>query len=404
MEFSYKAINERGEHIEGVREADDKFELARHIKEDGHILVSAEPKRAGRNGFSKSFEIFFTRIAAQEKIIVAKNLSAMVKAGLSLARSLNILERQTKNPRLNLILREVGSDIQGGFALHAALLKHPKVFSPLFVSMVRAGEESGSLPQALDVIGSQLEKSYVLRKKIRGALIYPSIIIIAMIVVGVLMLMFVVPTLTATFKELNVALPASTQAIISVSDFLIKHTIAAMLSVVFFVGAVVAFFRTDFGKRMADYSILRIPIIGSLAKKINAARTTRTLASLLSSGVDVVEALSITTDVLQNSYYKDVLRGAEDKIQKGIPLSRVILGAEKLYPILVGEMIEVGEETGKLSDMLIQVASFYEGDVEEATKNMATIIEPFLMVVVGVVVGFFAISMISPTYSLLQGI
>lgn len=397
MEFTYKAITPKGEKISGAAEAGDKYELAHIVRGQGNTLISADTAEIKKG-------IGFSRVKTQDKIIFAKNLGAMLKAGLSLSRAISIMERQTGNEKFKKVLANVGSDISKGSTLSGSLAGFPDIFSSLFVAMVMAGEESGSLAESLNIVGNQMEKAYVLQRKIRGALLYPAIIITAMFIVGALMLVFVVPTLTATFKELNVALPISTQIIVGVSDFLVAHTIVAFFSVVLFIGLAVMFFRSPRGKRIVDFSVTRIPLIGPLAKKANAARTARTLSSLLSSGVDIVEALGITRDVVQNSYYKEVLEGAQKGIQKGTQLSKVFADAPHLYPILVGEMIEVGEETGKLSDMLLQIALFYEGEVEEATKNMATIIEPFLMVLVGVVVGFFAVSMISPTYSLLDNI
>jgi len=404
MRFTYKAIGEGGEKISGSAEAKDKFDLARELKAGGKLLVFAEEEGRGDARSIASINVFLSRVTMQDKIIFARNLSAMVHAGLSLSRGMNILERQTKSEKFKKILRSVGNDIKEGNSLSESMKKHSGVFSSLFVAMVRAGEESGSLSQSLKLVGSQMEKSYNLQRKIKGALIYPAIIMLAMVIVGALMLIFVVPTLTSTFKELNAELPLSTQSIIFVSDILIAHTFTIFFGLAVVVSLLVMFFRTQKGKRMTDFTFLRVPIIGTLVKKTNSARTARTLASLLSSGVDIIEALGITKDVLQNSYYKEIVGEAQEGIQKGSPLSGAFIGAKDLYPILVGEMMEVGEETGQLSNMLIEIADFYEGEVEEATKNMATIIEPFLMIIVGAVVGFFAIAMISPTYSLLNNI
>jgi len=404
MKFKYKAISPSGETISDVIEAKDKFDLAHQLKEGGKLLVFAEEEKGGGFISMASINAMLSRVNMQEKITFARNLSAMVHAGLTLSRGMNILERQTKNEKFKKILRAIGESIKEGNSLSDSLSKYPNVFSSLFVSMVRAGEESGSLAQSLKIISAQMEKNYLLQKKIKGALVYPAIIMIAMVIVGILMLIFVVPTLTSTFEELNVELPVSTQAIIFVSDTLINHTLGIFGGLAIFIMLTMAYFRTPRGKRILDFSFLHIPIIGKLVKKTNSARTARTLSSLLSSGVDIVEALGITKDILQNSYYKAIVTEAQEGIQKGRPLSKAFIGAENLYPILVGEMMEVGEETGQLSNMLLEIADFYEGEVEEATKNMATIIEPFLMIVVGVVVGFFAVAMISPTYSLLNNI
>jgi type IV pilus assembly protein PilC len=249
-----------------------------------------------------------------------------------------------------------------------------------------------------------MEKTYLLKRKIRGALMYPGIILTAMIIIGILMLIYVVPTLTATFKELEIDLPASTRAIILISDFLKDHTFIFLFGIFAIVGGLYAWSQDPKGKRSLDYIFLHIPLISNLVRETNSARTARTLSSLLSSGIEVVNALEITKDVVKNSYYKEVLSKAENKIQKGVSLSKIFEEESDIYPIFVSEMVSVGEETGKLSDMFQRVAIFYEEDIDQKTKNMSTIIEPFLMIFIGVVVGFFALSMITPTYSLVGGL
>lgn len=400
--FTYTAIDRAGKRMSGEGDAKDEYELGKNLKAAGTILLSVQEKK--EKSFLQMSIPFFSRVKTQDKIIFAKNLAAMIKAGLSLDRGLGIIQRQTKSEKFKAVVAKVEETVSRGEAFHDALAAHPGVFSPLLVSMVKAGEESGSLADSLSVVGVQMEKNYLLLKKVRGALIYPGIVMTAMVVVGILMLIFVVPTLTATFKELNVDLPASTQAIITVSDFLANHTFIALLSLIAIVMGLVYFFRTKRGKRIGETIVLHMPVIKELVKKTNAARTGRTLSSLLAAGVDMVEAINITEEVIQNSYFKEVLHEAAAHVQKGIPLSSSFKKDKVPYPILVGEMIEVGEETGKLSGMLGEIATFYETEVEEATKNLSTVVEPILMVIVGTVVGFFAVSMISPTYSLLNSI
>jgi type IV pilus assembly protein PilC len=270
--------------------------------------------------------------------------------------------------------------------------------------MVRAGEEAGGLSQALSVIGTQLEKSYLLKKKIKGAMIYPAVILSALVIIGILMFIFVVPTLASTFKELHTQLPFSTQIIIGISDFLTNNLILALSGIVGVVASFVLALRTKKGRRAFEFLIFRLPVVGELVRESNAARTARTLSSLLSSGVGMIEAIKITQDVLQNSYYKEVMGVASEQAQKGIPLSAVFVQHGDIYPPLVGDMVEVGEETGKLAEMLMNVATFYENEVDDATKNMSTIIEPVLMLVIGASVGFFAVSMITPMYSVMSNI
>ncbi|OHA81857.1 MAG: hypothetical protein A2675_01775 [Candidatus Yonathbacteria bacterium RIFCSPHIGHO2_01_FULL_51_10] len=402
--FHYKAKDASGDLSEGTVAAGNKFELARNLKAEGKEVLFAEETQASGKNFSDAVAAFLTRIKMEDLIMFSKNLSAMINAGLALSRALSVLERQTPNQKFKGVLHELGEDISKGTSLSDAMGKHSAVFSTLFVSMVRAGEESGNLAQSLEVIGSQLEKSYVLRKKIKGAMMYPAVVITAMIIIATLMFIYVVPSLLETFKSMNVELPTSTKVIIFISDSLQNYGLWVFLGAVVLAIGVVMGLRTSRGKRAFEWVVLHLPVISGIAKESNSAMTSRTLSSLLSSGVDIIEALHITRDVVQNSYYKDVIDAAIKNIEKGSALSVAFVEAEKIYPILVGEMIEVGEETGKLSEMLLRVAVFYEAEVEAATKDMATIIEPILMLVIGGGVGFFAVSMITPLYSVMNNI
>ena len=266
--------------------------------------------------------------------------------------------------------------------------------------MVRAGEESGNLSLALQSVSLQMEKTYQLNKKIRGALMYPAVIFSLMVVIGVLMMVYMVPTLTATFVGLGIKLPLSTRIVIAVSDFLKDYFLFVVLGFVFAVVALIAFLRTLSGQRIFDTILLKLPVISEIVKEVNSARTARTLASLVSSGVDIVVAIGVTRDVIQNSYYKEVLDEVGAVIQKGESMSLVFSKHEKLYPLFVGEMVSVGEETGTIGEMLSAVATFYEDEVDQKPKDMSSIVEPVLMIIIGAAVGLFAISMLGPTYSL----
>ena len=402
--FSFKALKQGGEKYDGVREAPNKFVLYDQVKKEGGTIFAVKEVKEGGFKFSLRMPKFLSKVKASDKVMFAKNLGSMIEAGLPLTRALSVIERQTRNRVLKDIVQSLGEDISRGESLSIALAKYPETFSQLFISMVKAGEESGSLTKSLKMIGSQLEKTYLLTKKIRGAMIYPVIVILIMIGIGILMLIYVVPTLTSTFKELNMKLPLSTRSIIFFSELLKNNLIIfVILVVIAFVGAI-WFGRTKVGKRFYDIVLLHTPVIAGIVKEVNAARTARTLSSLLSAGVDFLVAIRITTDVVQNSFYKAVLEKAEANVEKGKPISEIFVQEEKLYPIFVGEMTNIGEETGKLSEMLENVAIFYETDVEQKTKDMSTVIEPFLMVIIGVVVGFFAVSMLQPIYSLVDAI
>jgi len=401
MKFSYQSIAQDSEHKKGLRDADDKFALARMLKAEGEMLIMAEEVKSS----SISLKIpFLTGVKIHEKIIFTRNLASMLEAGLPVSRALSVIERQLKNKTLKDIVIALNENIRIGKTLSEGMKLYPDVFPPLCVSMVASGEETGQLSEALSTVSSQMEKTYLLKKKIQGALLYPCIILIAMLCIGIFMLVYIVPTLTNTFKSLGTDLPASTQFIISASDLFQTHMVLIFLSFLIIGFLVFIFSKTSSGKRFVDFVLLHIPVISPLVKETNSARTTRTLSSLLSAGVSVVEAINITKDVIQNSYYKEVLEQAKHNIETGSPIAEVFAQAEHLYPVFVGEMIAVGEETGDLGSTLLKVAIFYETEVEQKTKDMSTIVEPVLMLIVGVAVGFFAISMISPIYSVVDKI
>lgn len=397
--FHYKTINKGGKEIEGTLEAKDKFDLYHLIKADGSTVVFAEEMKENKSGFSADNVLpFLNRVNNHDKILFARNLSKMIDAGLPLTRGLSIMEKESKG-EFKRVLIELNDSVSKGNTLNESMKAHPKVFSELFVSMVRSGEESGNLSKSLQNIAMQMEKSYQLTKKIKGALIYPVVIIFLMIAIGILMMIYMVPTLTATFGGLGVDLPMSTKIIIWTSNFLVVYYAFVIMGALAFVFLIAFLLKTTKGKLMIDMTLLKTPIIKDMVKHINSARTARTLSSLLTSGVDIVLATNVTKEVLQNSYYKKVLEEIEVTIQKGVPMSKVFSSHEDLYPVFVSEMVSVGEETGKIGDMLMSVALFYEDEIDQKTKDMSSVIEPFLMIFIGLAVGFFAISIISPIYS-----
>lgn len=404
MLFTYSAKSNTGEILNGQLESADRLSLAHDLKSKGYTPISISEKSGSFLDKFSGFSETFSKVSVSEQIIFTKNLGGMIRAGLSLYRALSVLKKQTKNPKLNKVLESLSVDINAGGTLSSGFAKFPGVFSKLFVSMTRAGEESGNLAGALAEIGVNLEKSNALTKKIRGALIYPGVIMSAMVVIGVLMFAFVVPTLAGTFKELGVDLPTSTRVLIFMGNFFSNHLILTFVIILGLGFGMFSLFRAAFMAKYIDFVVVRIPVIGTLARELNTARTARTMSSLLSSGVSIIRAVEITQDVVQNVYYKKVLNDAKAGVEKGAPFSEAFAANVKLYPIMMSEMIQVGEETGKLADMLLQIALFYEEEVDNKTKNLSTIIEPLLMVVIGSGVGFFAISMISPLYSILGNI
>lgn len=401
--YFYKAIKKSGEVYKSSIFATDEDDLKKKVRSQEGVIINYSIKE-GWFSFLNNFSLIGFSVSTQDKIIFAKNLSSMIDAGLPVSKSLSTLEKQFKNPKFKQIIQNINSDIKKGDPINIALKKYPNVFSSLFVSMVKAGEESGKIADSLKIVYEQMESSDFLRKKVKGAMIYPIIIVIAMLVIGILMLVFIVPTLQETFIDVGAELPLSTQIVIAFSNFLKNHIILFFNSLIILLAGGFFSSRTRRGKNMIDTVVLKIPIISTIIKEINSARTARTLSSLLSSGVDIVRAFDITEEIIQNHHYKKVLNDAKKNIQGGVPIAEIFVQNEKLYPPIVGAMMEVGEETGKLPKMLLEIASFYEGEVAQKTKNISTIIEPILMVFIGVAVGFFAVSMISPMYSLMNNI
>lgn len=407
MKYSYKAARADGTVATGEREAPDRYALARELRGEGLTVTQtkllSELDEKHRLHF-QDLRSLFGRVKIKDKIVFASSLAAMVGSGLSLSRALAVLERQVPNKKFKQIITGLSQRVNGGEPFSVALAAYPDVFPPVFVAMVGAGEESGKLADSLEIVRAQLQKSYDLRRKIRGAMIYPAIIVVVIIAIGILMMIFLVPNLTSLFRDLEVELPLSTRVVIAVSDFLTQHTLFFLAGLIVVLGGLWRLAQTMTGRLLLTRLWLHLPAIKTIIKNLNSAITMRTISSLVSSGVSMLEALAITGKVLQNPFYQAVLAEAAISVGKGSPLSQSFQNREDIYPILVGEMMEVGEETGNLSGMLLKGAIFFEEEVEQATKNLSTIIEPALMVLIGIAVGFFAVSMLGPMYSLSDAI
>lgn len=400
--YKYKYIV-NGVEKQETKSFADKGELYSAIRGENGSVVSVEEiksKGPGINIFS-----FRKKIKPEDQINFAKNIAVMIDAGLSISRALSVLQKQAKKKNMISLLESISTSVSSGETFSKSLEAHPEVFSQLFVSMVRAGEESGKLSESLRTIGQQLEKSYLLTKKVKGAMIYPVVIMTIMLVIGIVLMVYMVPTLTETFKGLNIELPLPTRIIVAISDFLRLNFLLTLGFIAFIFFSIFFSLKTKRGKDFLDSLVLHLPIIGSMSKEVNAARTARTLSSLISSGVPIVSALETTGDVLQNHYFKEIVNTATKKVELGELLS-VSLNSESqnLYPVFLSEMLSVGEETGKMSEMLGNIADYYEAEIDQKTKDLSTIIEPFLMVLMGIAVGIFAIAMMLPTYSLVDAI
>jgi type IV pilus assembly protein PilC len=405
MEVFYTAKSFSGETKSGQAKVNDEKELVEQLRQEGFILTSFKEINTG-NGMNIDIKFLdrFSSISVQEKMMFARNLSVMISSGLPLSKSLQNITLQTKNKRFIEILRHISDDIQTGSSFADSLVKFPGVFDELFTNMIRVGEISGNLEEVLNILSGQLEKDHALIKKVRGALVYPAVILVAMGLVGIVMMVFVVPQITSVFKDLNATLPASTQFIISSSSAMRDYWYLFIIALPLLFISAKFLAATDGGKKAIGIFLINLPVIKNIVIKVNCARFARIYSSLLGSGVSVVESLHILSRTLTNYYYKKAFIRAVSEVQKGVNLSKIIFEEKKAFPILVPQMIEVGEETGKTEEVLQKLAEFYEEDVDQITKNLSSIIEPVLMLLIGTVVGFFAISILQPMYGVLENI
>jgi len=402
--YSYFAKSLKGEEKNGTMEAKNVQQLSATLKEQGYILIKAEPEteKGEKKGFSLPF--FRKKVSLTEKLMFTRNLQVMIVSGLSLPKALRILSDQSKSKRFKEVILKIEENITKGKNFSESLEEFPDVFSELFRNMIKVGEETGGMDNVLKILARQLEKEHDLKSKIKGAMIYPAVIICAMIGIGILMLIMVVPTLAKTFEELKIELPLTTRVVMWLGNFLAQNWLLCIIVI-----AVAVFFlrlisKSKSGKKTIDYILLKIPVISSLVKKTNSAYTVRTLSSLVASGVPIVRSLEIVAGTLDNVYYKTAILDASEKVRKGEKLSSALSSYTAIYPSLVLQMLEVGEETGETSSILAKLADFFEEDIANETKNLSSIIEPILMLIIGTVIGFFAVSMVQPMYTMLDAI
>ena len=403
--YSYLAKSLKGEEKSGTIEVKNLQQLSRTLKEQGFILIKAEPQKSKGEKKNLAFSLpFFGGVSLTEKLMFTRNLQVMITSGLPLPRSLETLALQSKNKKFKKALLEIREKVIKGSNFSDTLMDYPQIFSELFQNMIKVGEETGGLDEVLKILSLQMEREHELKSKITGALIYPAVIIMTMIGIGILMLIMVVPQLAETFEELDIELPLTTKVVINLGTFLAENGILALIIIFVFSFLVLLILRTKAGKRIIDTIFLKIPIVSPLIKKTNSANTIRALSSLIASGVPIVKSLEIVSGTLGNVYYKEAVLEVAKKVRKGEKLSLAFKPYQSIYPPIVFQMIEVGEETGETSGILAKLADFFEEEIGNATKNLTAVIEPILMLIVGGVIGFFAISMVQPMYSMLGGI
>ncbi len=393
--FTYIARNEYGEKINGKVEARTREQAASVLINRKLLVIKVKPQ--GEASFAFVHDMLFG-IKADDLVNFTRQLSTMISAGLPLATALSILQDQSK-PSMSKLVSKILKDIEGGNSFADSLNNHPDVFSRVFIQLVRAGEVGGVLDNVLERLADTLEKKKDFRAKTKGAMIYPVIVVIAMIVVGFIMMIFVIPKLTQMYEDFNAELPFATRALIAISEFMSNFWYVIIIAAAGIVVGLRQWSKTEMGERKIDETIMEIPIIGDLHKKLVLTEFARTLSLLLGAGVSLLESLDIVAKALDSAVIREIIDEAKDEVEKGVPLSQA-LGVYEELPTILPQMISVGEETGRIDEILMKLAEYYERESEYAVKNLTTIMEPLIMLVLGVGVGFMVISIIMPIYNL----
>lgn len=352
----------------------------------------------------KRFVINLQTVSLRDKIFFVQNMKIMIKGGLSLGQALKTISQQVSNSYFKDILMDISDQVQAGTAFSKALGSYPKTFDHLFINMIKSGELSGGLDNVLDKLYVQMKRDHDLVGKVKGAMIYPAVVLVAMFGIGAAMMVFVIPKLITVFDEFNADLPVPTKILIAVSRFISHNGMAVLIGLVIFLVVFLKFYHSESGRRVFHKLFLTLPIISGIVKKINLARFCRTASSLLKTDIPIVKSLEITSLVVGNYYYQQALKEASKKIAKGMQINKVLSDYPKLFPATVLQTLKVGEESGAVDSTLEEVAAFYEEDVNQVMANLPSIIEPILILVLGLGVGAMAVAVIMPMYSLTSSI
>jgi type IV pilus assembly protein PilC len=399
-EFAYRVRDAHGRSMTGVREAESRDGVIRLLQQQGFIPIDVTEKKAGLSGDIK-IPGLSDRVKLKDIAVGSRQLATMINAGLPLLRALTVLTEQTESKALAKIWGECRVDVETGSSFSASLAKHPKAFSDLYVSMVRAGEAGGVLDDVLLRVADTLEKQVELRNKIKSAMTYPVMVAALVFLILVAILLFVVPTFEQLYKDLGGVLPLPTRILLVLSKVVKKFlplVIAAIVAGAFLLRRYVT---TEGGRTQYDYLKLRVPIFGELFRKVAMSRFARTLGVLMKSGVPVLQSLEITQDTVQNKIVANALKDVEVSVREGESLARP-LERHKVFPPMVVQMLAVGEETGAVDTMLEKVADFYDSEVASTIEGLTSLIEPLLIAVLGGVVGGILISLYLPMFRIIN--
>jgi len=401
--FAYVAKDKSGKIHRGRAEADNEKLLTKRLQESGYWVSQITREGGAVKPNRNPLKFFKKKIKLDQLSIFCRQFATMINAGVSLVRCLQVLEIQTVNPRLKLIIRDVSSRVEAGETLSRAMMHHNNVFSPLFIGLIRAGEVGGVLDETLDRLSQFLESDLHLRRKIKAAMTYPILVMVIAFVIVTGLVVFIVPKFIEIFKDFDVKMPMMTQILITVSEFSTSKLGAVILIGGGFGGPMLwrKFTSTKFGKRLWDKYKLKLPIFGKLSLNIAVARFTRTLSTLLTSGVPTLQAMETVSGAIDNETFSETIMKARARIREGDPIGEP-LEKSGLFPPMVVQMISIGEETGALDAMLSKVADFYESEIETQLQSLAAALEPLMIVILGAIVGFIVIAMFMPLIAIVS--
>lgn len=394
--FSYKVLDFRGKKIQGMINGFNRTAVAESLVSRGFDVLSVDDKT---DSLELKLLILINPVSIKDIVIFSRQFSVMISANLALVQSLKTVAEQTENITLKSVLSEIAYEVDGGASLSSSLGKRSKIFSDFYVSVVKSGETSGKLDDVLTYLADEMEKDFDMLSRIKGAMIYPAFVLVGMTVVGAIMMIVVVPKLTDVLKETGGELPLATRIVMGFSDFLIHYWFLGLLAAIAFVVLFRLYSKSGQGKKNVDFLRLKLPVFGKLFQYIYLVRFTRSMNTLIVGGVSITKSLEIVAEVVGNDVYKSLIVRSIDEVREGNPLSTVFEGNENV-PVMIPQMINVGEKTGKLDLVLKKIADFYGREIDNMLRNLVTLMEPLIMVVMGVAVGIMVAAIIMPMYDM----
>lgn len=394
--FTYTAKDLQGEYHRGDVEVLDEYQGAQLLRRKKLVVISLKPKSLNRKNI---LDKYLFRVSFADVVIMTRQLATMIEAGLVLSEALDILEEQQTNKQFKEVLGKISTDIKGGLDFATAVEKHPDVFPSLYGKLIRAGQMSGKLDTILLELASNLEKERSFKSRVRGAMIYPIVVVVMMFAVMMIMVFFVMPKLMSLYKESGMDLPLPTQIMLGIVGFILNFWWLASIIIILVIMGAKRFISTPGGRMMVDRTIIKIPIIGKVTTLVIMTNFTRTFGLLIASGLSMLESIRIVGSVVGNLAYKESFDMSYKGVERGLTFSSQLL-ALPLFPRIVGQMIKTGEETGKLDDIMFRLADYFESEADNSLKNITTLIEPIILVVLGLGVALLVISIILPIYQL----